>query len=774
MAGLSTQIQRMRLAIQGAVQGVGFRPYVYRLATELKLTGRVFNSPAGVIVEVEGLASPLLAFRERLPHELPPAAYIHTIEASILDPVGFETFEIVESDQTGPRVAVILPDLATCSDCLSELTDPNNRRYRYPFINCTNCGPRYSIIESVPYDRPATTMRGFEMCPACRAEYNDPANRRFHAQPNACPACGPQLALWASDGTVLAREDAALVGAANAVMAGKIVAVKGIGGFQLLVDARDDDAVRQLRDRKHREEKPFAVMFPNLEAAASAVAVSGLSAQLLRGIQAPIVLIDRTRRDCIAESVAPWNPALGVMLPYTPLHHLLLARLRIPVVCTSGNLSDEPICIDEIDALERLGKIADIFLVHNRPIARNVDDSVVRIILGRELVLRRARGYAPLPIPVRDALPPILAYGAHQKCTAGLSVGSQVILSQHIGDLETAAAAQALERAVADLPGLYETTPDIAACDLHPDYKSTRIAERSGLPIERIQHHYAHVLACMAENEIDGPVLGVAWDGTGLGDDGTIWGGEFLVVNGDGYQRVAHLRPFPLPGGDHAVREPRRSALSLLHAVYGAHAEMYRELPSIAAFDETEMRVILQMLNSNLNCPMTSSIGRLFDGVASLIGLRQRVAYEGQAAVLLEYAAQSIADRFGSGAPGLDCSKEKYGLPLRRLTLPHILDWGPVIGAIVADMQQERPVAEIAACFHNALVEAIVEVARRIRVERVVLTGGCFQSRYLTVRTVERLRECGFRPYWHQRIPPNDGGIALGQVIAAAKRHKRS
>jgi hydrogenase maturation protein HypF len=818
-------VARLKIVIRGAVQGVGFRPFVYRLATELHLKGWVLNSAQGVFIEVEGTKEELEEFLRRLPRERPPRAFIQSFEHSWLDPVGYRVFEIRHSDESGQKSAFILPDIATCPDCLREILDPNDRRYRYPFTNCTNCGPRFSIIEALPYDRPNTTMKHFAMCLECQAEYENPKDRRFHAQPNACPTCGPHLELWDRQGTVLATHDDALRQAAQAIRSGQIVAVKGLGGFHLVCDARNDQAVQELRRRKHREEKPFALMYPSLELVKAHCEVSELEERLLTSPEAPIVLLRRKPADesagsadgsvlkhaqkppsagfhlnkpdasasGVSPAVAPRNPYLGIMLPYTPLHHLLMAELGFPIVATSGNLSDEPICTDEYEALEKLKTIADLFLVHNRPIARHVDDSIVRIVGGRELVLRRARGFAPLPITLRKPAdesagsagasvlkhaqkPPsggfhlnkpdastsgILSVGAHLKNTIALSVGSNVFVSQHIGDLEAPEAFRAFQRVISDFERLYEAQPSVIAHDLHPDYLSTKYAQAQQLRTENselktvlvgVQHHWAHVLACMAENELDGPVLGVSWDGTGYGLDGTVWGGEFLLATRENFRRVAHLRTFRLPGGEQAIKEPRRSALGALYELCGDELFAMKELESVRAFSKRELEILRTMLQKNLNSPVTSSAGRLFDAVASLVGLRQISRFEGQAAMELEFALHGVE------------TDEGYEFSLSEETL----DWGPMMSALLSDVRENASVVKIAAKFHNTLVEMIVAVARRVGEERVVLTGGCFQNKYLTERAIARLREEGFRVYWHQRIPPNDGGIALGQIVAAS------
>jgi len=764
-------IQRARIAIRGAVQGVGFRPFVYRLAVELQLTGWVMNSTEGVFIEIQGEQGQLEAFLLRLQADRPPRSFIQSLEFSYLDPAEFHGFEIRASSDQGSRNALVLPDIAVCGDCLADILDPANRRYRYPFTNCTNCGPRFTIIESLPYDRGNTSMKLFPMCPQCRQEYEDPLDRRFHAQPNACPACGPRLALWDAAGEFLAETDDALLGAAAAVRAGRIVAVKGLGGFHLVVDARNPAAVERLRARKRREEKPLALLFPGLDDVRRHCEVSRLEERLLLSPESPIVLLQRARRsvppaDDIAPAVAPGNPCLGVMLPYTPLHHLLLRELAFPVVATSGNLSDEPICIDELEARSRLRAIADCFLVHNRPIVRHMDDSIVRVLLGRELVLRRARGYAPLPIAIGQKAPVMLAVGAHLKNTVALSIGSNIFVSQHIGDLETAEASEAFRGVIASFHALYQAKPEVVVADMHPDYLSTRFARSGAQPVVAVQHHYAHIAACMAENELEGPVLGVSWDGTGYGVDGTIWGGEFLIVDAVSFRRVATLRSFRLPGGPSAIREPRRSALGALYEIMGDALFERHDLAPVQAFNRGENAVLRRMLAQAVNAPATTSAGRLFDAVAAITGLRQTNSYEGQAAMELEFAiAETEA---GDGYPvSLTAAGASAGDLL-------VFDWGPMMFALLDDLRQGSALGTVAARFHNTLAEAIVAVARRVALERVALSGGCFQNRYLTERAVRRLEAEGFRPYWHQRIPPNDGGIALGQIAAALRSRRGS
>lgn len=756
------QLERLRVAIRGAVQGVGFRPFVYRLATEMNLPGWVSNSPQGVFVEVEGAPETLRVFLLRLQKERPPRASIQSLESSFLAPVGFGAFEIRPSDGAGERTALILPDIATCPDCLHDIFDPADRRYLYPFANCTNCGPRFSIIQALPYDRPNTTMARFPMCEACRAEYEDPGDRRFHAQPNACPACGPHIELWDRVGAPLATHGRAMDDTVHAIRSGHVLAVKGLGGFHLIADARNEEAVNRLRKRKHREEKPLAIMAPCLDWIKAVCEVSPLEERLLLSPESPIVLLRRRQETDghfarVAPSVAPGNPDLGVMLPYTPLHHILLRELAIPIVATSGNLSDEPICTDELDAVSRLGGLADLFLVHDRPIARHVDDSVSRVLLGREQVLRRARGYAPLPVRVDRPLPPLLAVGAHLKNAVAVANRTEVFVSQHIGDLETAQAFEAFRRVCADLARLYDFQPGAVACDAHPDYLSTRHAAASGLPVVLVQHHYAHVLACMAENGLGAPVLGVSWDGTGYGLDGTAWGGEFLQITAAGFDRVAHLRPFPLPGGDRAIKEPRRTALGLLYEVQGDQFVTREDLAPVRSFAPRERALLARILARRLNAPLTSSAGRLFDAVAALLGLRLITHFEGQAAMELEWAMGGVV------------TDESYPFRFESKDGSMVVDWEPMILSLLTDLGASAPLAVMSARFHNTLAEMIVAVAERQGVAHIALSGGCFQNRYLTERAVQRLIEAGYSPHWHQRVPPNDGGIALGQILAVAR-----
>ncbi len=751
----TVDLKRLRMEIHGAVQGVGFRPFVYRLADSFDVTGWVCNTSAGVILEVEGEEAVLRRFGEAVEREKPAISIIQNITREYLDPAGYTGFEIRKSTG-GERKALVLADISTCADCLEEIMDPENRRYRYPFTNCTNCGPRYSIINSIPYDRPATTMAGFPMCKKCIEEYEDPFDRRFHAQPNACPECGPHLELWDRSGKIIAERDDAIQRTASAILNGKIVAVKGLGGFHLITLASSDKAVLLLRERKGRKTKPFALMFPSSDMISSFCEVSEMEQNLLKPPESPIVLLKKREYHGspgkLSEFISPGNPDLGVMLPCTPLHHLLLQEIGEPVVATSGNLSDEPICTDEKEALKRLSGLADLFLVHNRPIARHVDDSIVRVVDGGEMILRRARGYAPLPVRMNEESETILATGAHLKNTMALSIGSNVFISQHIGDMETPQAAKAYKEVWSSIESLYHAKAKKIIHDMHPDYISTKHALESGLPAFPVQHHVAHVFSCMLDNGINPPLLGVSWDGTGYGSDGTIWGGEFFYIGKESIERVAHMRTFRLPGGEKAIREPRRSALGLLSEMFD---DPIGYIPS-DVFSKKENTVLKHMLKNDLNSPSTSSAGRLFDVVASMLGLCQINEFEGQAAMLLEYAVAGVE------------TDDSYHLLIDRTAgKPWILDWESLINDIIDDITIGERTSMIAARFHNALAEGIVSVAELTGEKRVALSGGCFQNVYLTERTADLLRKKGFTPVLHRRIPPNDGGIAPGQIFAA-------
>jgi hydrogenase maturation protein HypF len=786
MMDAMSERHRLRLEIRGAVQGVGFRPFVYRLAREMALGGWAANDTEGVIVEVEGAEDALQRFLTRLPAEKPSPASIGEMRTTRLAAVNDGSFRIEPSEWEGSKTVQVLPDLAICPSCLEEVRDPDNRRFGYPFTNCTDCGPRFSIVRSLPYDRPRTTMKDFTLCPACRIEYENPSDRRFHAQPNACPDCGPQLAMWDADGAELAVAEDALRLAEGGLRRGNIVAVKGLGGFHLMADAGNGASVTRLREKKPRREKPLALMVRDLAAARKLCRTDGDAEALLVSPEAPVLLLPRRPGAAVHESVAPDNPYLGIMLAYTPLHRLLLDALEFPVVATSGNLSDEPICTDEREAVRRLGGVADFFLVHDRPIARHVDDSIVWIFEGRPRLLRRARGWAPRPVILDEELPPILAVGAHLKNTVSLSVGRQVFISQHIGDMETPEAVDAFERVIADFLDLYDVDPVAVVHDLHPDYVSSKWArdkvagegraEARGSSADRfrrlagsrlvsVQHHHAHLAACLAENSFHGSALGVTWDGTGYGDDGTVWGGEYLFGDRSSSRRVAHLLPFRLPGGEAAIREPGRVALALLWEMSGDTRGWSASLPPVASFSPAERALLARMLERGVNAPVTTSAGRLFDGVAALIGLALRTTFDGQAAMALEFAADRTAR--GAYPIRLTRSDRREGT---RLPEPLVVDWRPLLEAVLEDRRRGVPAGIISARFHESLAEASLRVARAVGEPAVALTGGCFQNRLLLQKTVDKLRDAGFEVLLHARVPPNDGGLGLGQVAAAAAR----
>jgi len=756
-------ISRVKIIVRGAVQGVGFRPFVYRLAKEMELKGWVINSSSGVFIEAEAEKFKLDKFVLRIQKEKPARSNIQSFEFSFLDSIGFEKFEIRKSDDEGVRTVLMLPDIASCDECINDIFDPNNKRYLYPFTNCTNCGPRYSIIEKLPYDRINTSMKIFEMCDDCKKEYEDPLNRRFHAQPNACPVCGPKLELCDKKGRVMSEKHYALLEAVNAVKYGKIIALKGVGGFHLIADARNEEAVLKLRKRKHREEKPLAMMYPNIDSVFCDCEVSEFEKRLLLSPESPIVLLKRKEEIELAESIAPGNPYLGIMLPYSPLHHILMRELAFPIVATSGNLSDEPICTDENEAFNRLKDIADMYLVHNRPIVRHIDDSIARIVMDREMVTRRARGYAPLPIQLKRKMPNLLAVGAHLKNNISISVDNNVFISQHIGDLETAEAYSAFEHVINDLTKIYEVTPESVVCDKHPNYLSTNYANHSGLKVESIQHHYAHIASCMAENELAGKVLGVSWDGTGYGDDGTIWGGEFFIANEKSYKRIVHLRTFRLPGGEISIKEIHRTSIGLLFEIFGEKVFEQKDLIPVKDTSEKELRILKKMLAGDINSPVTSSAGRLFDAVSSITGISSYSHYEGQAAMQLEFAIDSGSTDESYSFNVIDSTEKKADVKF-------IIDWKPMIINIIEDLNNQVSKNIISARYHNALSNVILEIAEKTGEKRVVLSGGCFQNKYLLEKTIKILQKEGFSPYWHQRVPTNDGGISLGQIAAAANK----
>jgi hydrogenase maturation protein HypF len=758
-------MKRRVVTIRGIVQGVGFRPFIFALASRLQLAGSVKNQAGSVRIEIEGAPDALDRFLNEIATRPPPLACIEEISCEEAAPQGESGFRIEPSENDDSPV-FISADVATCDACLAELFNPADRRWRYPFINCTHCGPRLTIITGAPYDRPRTTMAAFAMCPACRAEYEDPGDRRFHAQPIACPECGPRLALLDSEGDPVATDDP-LASFVEAICRGGIGALKGLGGYHLVCDARSSAAVAELRRRKHRDEKPLAVMARDMDAALEICNATLAERELLASPRRPIVLL-RKRAGGVAENVAPGNPDLGVMLPYTPLHHLLLREMgNAPLVMTSGNRSDEPIAHEDPDARERLRGIADVFLVHNRPIRVRCDDSVTRVIGGVESLVRRSRGYAPEPIGLPVACrTPTLAVGGQLKSTFALGRDRHAFLSHHLGDLDHLAAFQAFDRDVALYEELFAVRPERIVHDLHPDYASTRYAlaraEREGMETIAVQHHHAHMAGCMAEHGLQGTVIGVTYDGTGYGAGGAVWGGELLVGDYRQFHRAAHLRYVGMPGGEQAVREPWRMAAAHL-ADAGAECE-----PLAARVPPHEMRAVQQMLQRNINCPLTSSAGRLFDAVAALAGVRDRVSYEGQAAMELEWLAEGIA---AEGAYPFEIADEKSA-ESQILTL--MVDTRPLIRAVAAEARNGTDPRAIARRFHTTVAEIIVAVCRRLReqtgLDGVVLSGGVFMNALLTREAVARLERESFSVYRHRRTPPNDGGLSLGQLAVAAAR----
>jgi hydrogenase maturation protein HypF len=763
-------MERRAILVRGIVQGVGFRPFVYGLASRLHLGGFVRNQTGTVLIEVEGEPPALDCFLAELAGQPPPLAHIEHLSWEPRQPRGEPLFRIEHSDHAAASSVFISPDGATCADCLAELFDPADRRFGYPFLNCTNCGPRLTIITGAPYDRPRTTMASFPLCAACRAEYEDPADRRFHAQPIACPACGPRLEILNASGEKVLTDDP-LACFVDALRAGRIGALKGLGGYHLVCDARKPEAVHELRRRKHRDEKPFAVMVPDVEGAEALCEVQPAERDLLRSMQRPIVLLRKRRPERVAEGVAPRNPSLGVMLPYTPLHHLLLrAAGGGSLVMTSGNRSDEPIAYQDGEALVKLAGIADLFLVHNRPIHVRCDDSVVRVVDGQTLPIRRSRGYAPRPIDLAFEFPyPTLAVGGQLKAAFALGRDRQAFLSHHLGDLDHFEAFRAFQADLDMYEQLFAIRPQVLAHDLHPDYATTCYAEgraaREGIALLSVQHHHAHMASCMAENGLEGPVIGVTLDGTGFGTDGTIWGGEFLIGEYLSFRRAAHLRAVGMPGGDQAIRQPWRMAVAHL-------MDAGAESPALAArISPVEFQTIRTMLQRRLNTPMTSSAGRLFDAVAALAGVRDRVNYEGQAAIELEWLAA------GEGPDGMypfDLVEIAEGNPPESVLQ---VDTRPLIRDVLRDVGSGTDAARIARRFHSTVVEIIAAVCGWLRkttgLDTVVLSGGVFLNALLTHEASARLTAEGFRVHRHRLVPPNDGGLSLGQLAIAARRFAR-
>jgi len=764
--------KRLRLRVQGIVQGVGFRPFVYQLATGLGLAGFVFNDGEGVVIEIEGAESAAETFRRTLEASPPPLARIDRMIAEHIPPEGGTRF-VIRRSEAGGALTMVSPDIALCDACAAEMRDPANRRYRYPFINCTDCGPRYTIVDALPYDRRHTSMRSFAMCPACEEEYNDPANRRYHAQPISCFDCGPELVYFETSEKQRPQENADTVSAlkgsdalercVEALRSGKIVAVKGLGGFHLMCDAGNETAVRRLRERKPRPSKPLAVMFPSLDMLKEEANVSEADERLILAKERPIVIVDKrmgATASVAHESIAPGIDRIGVFLPYTPLHVLLVDRLQRPLVATSANRGDEPILTESGAVRQKLGHVVDAILDHDREIVNACDDSVVMDAGGQRLMLRMARGFAPMSLPLPfETDKKILALGAHQKNAIALAFGRHMILSPHIGDLGTIDAFEYFERTLRTFKRFYNFEPDVLVCDKHPGYATTQWALQQKVPVIQVQHHYAHALACMAEYDLLEPVLAFCFDGTGYGDDkvngeagegalgyGTLWGGEVLLADTQSYTRIAHLRPFRLLGGEKAVKEPRRVALSLLFECYGLDDVLAMDSPTVHSFDTEEIKTLHAMWRRGLNAPQSSSAGRLFDAAASLCGLAQTLGYEGESGLLLETAAGTAAH-------------DGYHFNVRHGEI----DWEPMVRAMIDDPSP----AAVAAGLHATLTEIVAGIASQHREKPVLLCGGVFQNRLLVERVAVRLKGEGLRCYIQNATPVNDGGVALGQLYYA-------
>ena len=748
---------RQRIRIDGIVQGVGFRPFVHSLATRLCLAGFVSNDMHGVLVEVEGGPERVAEFERRVAGEAPPLAMVEHVVAEGIAVTGGVGFAILASRTAGERAVLISPDIATCDDCLDEIFDPANRRFLYPFTNCTNCGPRLTIMRDVPYDRPFTAMAGFRMCAECAREYHDPSDRRFHAQPIACPACGPRLRLVDNRG--VEQEGDPCQRTAALLQAGQLVAVKGLGGYHLAAIAANETAVGRLRARKHREDKPFAIMVPSLAAAHQIAFVDPVEERVLTSRRRPIVLLRRRPDAPLASSVAPANRCVGVMLPYTPVHHLLCHHLNVPFVLTSGNVSDEPIAYADADAFGRLSSVADFFLTHDRPIESRTDDSVVRVFGGREMPIRRSRGYAPQPLvlPWRVCRP-ILACGAELKNTFCLATGRYALVSPHIGDLENYETLQSFTGGIKRFARLFDVSPQVVAYDWHPEYLSTKYAlALDGVDLVGVQHHHAHVAACLADNNMEGPAIGVAFDGLGYGGDNSFWGGEFLVADLANFERIGSFETVPMPGGTAAIKQPWRMAAAYLDTMAGGGA-----LEDLDVFQRNRRRwsQVVALARAGVHAPPTSSVGRLFDAVGAILGVRDEINYEGQAAVELE----QLADPTERGA-----YHARVGA-----SPPYRVRGGDLVHAVVTDLRSGTAPAVIAARFHNALARVIVDVCSAIRARNgltlVALSGGVFQNVFLLERTVRGLETCGFRVLTHSQVPTNDGGISFGQAVVAGAR----
>jgi hydrogenase maturation protein HypF len=747
--------KRIQIRVSGIVQGVGFRPFIYRLARRLDLCGFVNNNSNGVLIEVEGNVTKLTEFFESLTFNPPPLAQITALKQQEIPIRGETTFTIIESEQFQQRRTLVSPDIATCPDCLTEIADPGDRRYFYPFTNCTNCGPRYTIIFDIPYDRPKTSMAGFKMCPVCQAEYDDPANRRFHAQPNACPDCGPHLQYLSRASEE--KDDNPVISAITALKKGLIVAIKGIGGFHLAVDACNDQAVRTLRRRKKRFEKPLALMVHNEAIARQIVHTDEQLIKHLRSQHRPIVLCKKLEGTPLSPEISPDNAYLGIMLPYSPLHELLFTDPDLQIlVMTSANLSEEPICFENDECLARMDEIADSFLLNDRDIYIRCDDSVLQVFNGEPFFIRRSRGYTPRPIILKRSAPAVLAVGGHLKNTVCLTRDKEAILSQHIGDLENIQTMAAFEQSIGHLIRLFEVEPVAVIHDLHPDYLSTRwAAEKCDLPTYPLQHHYAHILSVMAEHGLEDELIGFSLDGTGYGGDGTIWGGEILLCDAHRFERLAHFDYLPMPGGEKAIHEPWRMAVAYLHACFENGIEIAsRYFPEKAPF----LPLIGEMIAKQINTPLTSSCGRLFDAVAALLNLRTEVAYEGQAAVILEAAALD----FNGDLPDIG------EFSLNKKNGQRIIEATGIIKKIIFHKDQGTPVPALSRAFHQSLIDLFSRLAVELRevtgIGKIALSGGCFQNLVLLSGLIHQLQRMNFTVYINRMVPPNDGGLSLGQA----------
>jgi hydrogenase maturation protein HypF len=751
------------ISVRGIVQGVGFRPFVYGLAVRHNLKGWVYNTSEDVKIEVEGEAEAVEQFERELKAKAPPLAHIEDITTEYHPSLGYKNFEIRQSQAQEGKYQLISPDVATCQPCLGELLNPEDRRYRYPFTNCTNCGPRFTIIEDMPYDRPKTTMRSFQMCPQCQAEYDNPLDRRFHAQPNACPKCGPQVELVDDQGNLITGSNP-VAAASQLLKEGKIVAIKGLGGVLLACDATNDTAVKTLRQRKKRSSKPFAIMVTDINEAKKHCYVSPEEENLLTSPQSPIVLMSWREDSSVSREAAPNLRFLGIMLPYTPLHHILLRDTGLPLVMTSGNLSEEPIARDNDEALRRLSGIADYFLIHNRDIYSRYDDSVAIVERGTSQLIRRARSYAPYPIRLPFETKQVLGCGAEEKNTFCLTKDNYAFVSQHIGDMENMETLEHFDTTISLYKRLFHVEPEIVVHDLHPDYLATKYAQElgeSGIKIIPVQHHHAHIASCMADNGLESPVIGVAFDGTGMGADGNIWGGEFLVADYHNFRRAGHLEYLPLPGGAAAIKRPRRTAIGYILTLLGENA-LDHGLPVMKEADDMEIEVIKRQIERRINSPLTSSMGRLFDAISALLGIRGEIDYEGQAAVELEMSAYE-EDYVHVQESYPYHIVEEEGIRIVRLR--------DLLSTILEDLRQNISKGRISVKFHNTVAQMINEMCRLIADEtgitQVALSGGVFQNRLLLRKTVSLLKSSGFQVFTHRQVPCNDGGISLGQAVIA-------